>query len=82
MKTLTVRGVDDALYEHLRQESSILSVSMNRFLLDSLIQLFAKNKVLAHSDFDRYLSSWDEKNYQEVMGVLADFEKIDQELWS
>lgn len=86
MKQLTVRGVDRALDESLRQEAERRGLSVNRTVLALLRESFglAENgspPATIHHDLDHLAGTWSEEEYDAFQGALGEQRRIDEELW-
>lgn len=84
MSTMTLRGIDDviasALKEKARQEdSSINTVVLN--MLKVSLGLERKKRSATYNDLDHLAGTWSEQDYAEFTGIVADFDKVDDEMW-
>lgn len=85
MKTITVRGVDDALDEKLREKSREMGVSINQFVIDALKERLGLKKekryTAVHSDLDQLFGKWSEEEFKRIQGKIDSERAIDPELW-
>lgn len=82
MKQLTVRNVPELLAQALRQERIRRGDSLNKTVLDILIQALGLSP---DERYDNGLSglagTWTEEELREFENNTALFEQIDEELW-
>ena len=85
MKTITVRGVDDALDEKLKQMARENGVSVNQFVIDSLKRQMGlikeKKFTVVHDDLDDLFGRWSEEEFDSIQGKISSERVIDRELW-
>jgi hypothetical protein len=85
MKSITVRGVDDALDEKLREKSREMGVSINQFVIDALKERLGLKKekkyTAVHSDLDHLFGKWSEEEFKRIQGKIDSERVIDTELW-
>lgn len=79
-----LRGLDDQLFNSLKQTASIQKISMNRLVLNLLRQSlgFTKDhKTCIYHDLDELAGTWSTQETKEFLHNISDFEHIDPELW-
>jgi hypothetical protein len=82
MHTVSIRNIDDSIYEKIKHESKIKGMSVNQLLLQILNNLFHKgNKEVELHDLDDFFGTWTEEEYRLIESGSAEARKIDQELW-
>ena len=83
MATLTIRGCDDNLSKILKRESRKSGTSVNRLVLETLINTFIGNgkKQERYNDLDSLAGTWTEDEAAEFDKAIEDFEIIDTEAW-
>ncbi|MDX9801543.1 MAG: hypothetical protein RBT69_09430 [Spirochaetia bacterium] len=83
MATLTIRGCDDNLARILKRESRKIGTSVNRLVLETLINTFMGNgkKQERYNDLDSLAGTWTEDEAAEFDKAIEDFEIIDPEAW-
>jgi len=85
MKTMTVRGIDDALDEKLKQMARESGVSINQFVIDTLkrqMGLVKEKKFTAvHDDLDHLFGRWSEEEFESIQGKIDSERVLDKELW-
>jgi len=84
MSDLTIRGLDEATAERLRQEATRRGASMNAVVKDLLrcsLGLAKRSPQRRHTDLDALAGTWSEKDAQEFEQAVALFEQVDAELW-
>lgn len=87
MKQLTVRGVDRALDESLRQEAERRGLSVNRTVLALLRESFGlvengSPPTTIYHDLDHLAGTWSDEEYDVFQGALREQRSIDEEIWS
>ncbi len=85
MKTITVRGIDDALDEKLKKMARESGVSVNQFVIDSLKRQMGlikeKKFTVVHDDLDALFGRWSEEEFETIQGKISAERIIDRELW-
>lgn len=79
-----LRGLDNQLFNSLKQTASIQKISMNRLILNLLQQNLGftqKYKPRTYHDLDKLAGTWSKKEAKEFLRSISDFEQIDEELW-
>ncbi len=85
MKSYTLRGIDDKLYEEIKKHSAEKLTSINKFIL-SLLKVntgFEKEKEFTKSydDIDELFGKWSGEEYDLITGKINSERIIDKELW-
>jgi hypothetical protein len=85
MKNITVRGIDDALDEKLREAALEKGVSINQIVIDALKEQLGLRKkkkfTVVYSDLDHMFGRWSEEDFQRIQGKIDAERVIDMELW-
>lgn len=85
MKTITVRGVDDALDEKLKQMARENGVSINQLVIDTLRRQMGlikeKKFTVVHDDLDDLFGRWSEEEFDAIQGKISSERVIDREIW-
>ena len=86
MKQLTLRGLDPALEDHLRQLSRELQISLNRAALILMRRGAGLSEArppasAVGSALDSFVGVWTEEEEAELLDAIEPFERIDPELW-
>lgn len=79
-----VRGVQDKLMHHLKQEAAHQAVSMNTLILDVLNQRFgvtSKRKSISYHDLDQFAGTWNKQQAKHFLKEIKHFEQIDKDIW-
>jgi hypothetical protein len=83
MRTLTIRGCDDALMDAIRREGQLRSESINKLALEALEARYGTGKkARRHSDLDALSGTWSEDEARRFDDALADTRTIDPEDWA
>ena len=81
MHTINIRNLDDSVYEEIKKESKNKGISINKFLVRALSELFGKKKETEYHDLDNFFGTWTKEEYNNVMQASKDSRKIDEDLW-
>jgi hypothetical protein len=86
MKTMTLRGIDPLLSEHLAKTAKQQGKSINQFILDTIKEHLGlskgKRRSGEHHDLDHLFGRWTDEEWQQVQGKIDHERRIDPELWS
>jgi hypothetical protein len=80
MPNLSLRGLDDATLTRIRASARRLRISVNRLIVDTLRRQYAPAP-RARDAVDRLAGSWSKAEADEFDAAIAQFSKIDPELW-
>lgn len=86
MKSFTLRGIDDKLYDEIKKRSADKSTSINKFIL-TLLKVntgFKKEKkyTKSYSDLDELFGKWSREEYDLITKKIISERAIDKELWN
>ncbi len=82
MSTLTIRGCDDTLSRTLHSESERRGISINKLVLDVLLETFLeKKKRNREDDLSHLAGTWSGKEAAAFDAAVADFETVDLKDW-
>lgn len=81
MPNLSLRGLDDATLTRIRASARRLRISVNRLIVDTLRRQYAPAP-RARDAVDRLAGSWSKAEADEFDAAIAQFSKIDPELWT
>ena len=85
VKTITVRGLDDNVAEHLKGVAEQEGKSVNQFILDTLKERLGLKKqkkyTVVHHDLDHLFGLWSENEFKQIQEKIDSERKIDKELW-
>jgi len=84
MTTMTARGLDEVLVKKLKERAKEEGTSINAVLLKILregLKLDKKPRMVVYHDLDHLAGTWSDKDYSEFQKKVADFEKLDKDLW-
>ena len=82
MRTLTIRGCDDALMEAIRRESGNRSESINKLVLEAIEARYGTGKrTRRHTELDALAGTWSEGDGIEFDSALADSRTVNPEEW-
>ena len=72
MKSITVRGIDDAMGEKLKKMGREKGISVNQLILDLLKERLGLKKEkkyrAVHDDLDHLFGRWSEEEFQRIQG--------------
>jgi hypothetical protein len=81
MANLSLRGLDPETLARIRSRARRLKLSVNRLIVESLQRQFAPGR-RAEDDIDRLAGTWTPEEADEFDAAVADFSKIDPEVWA
>ena len=85
MNSLSIRGLDDDLSEHLKKVASSEQKSVNQFVIDVLKQRLGMDKPKkfssCYSDLDQLFGSWGNAQFDSIQEKINAERQIDDELW-
>ena len=86
MKSFTLRGIDDKLYDEIKKRSADKSTSINKFIL-TLLKVntgFEKEKkyTKSYDDLDKLFGKWSREEYDLITKKIISERAIDKELWN
>ena len=80
MKQYTIRGIPESIDKAAREKAKKTNTSLNSILLQALLRGFRiTNDNVMYHDMDDLAGSWVADS--EIDAELAEFDKIDEELW-
>ena len=86
MKTVTVRGIDNALADKLKDIAKQEGKSVNQLIIDTLKKScgLEKKKMFTqvYRDLDHLFGKWSNEEFDRIQGKIEAERKIDPELWS
>jgi hypothetical protein len=85
VKSYTIRGIDDKLYNEIKKHSAENSISINKFIL-SVLKVSAgfekeKKYTKSYNDLDELFGNWSSKEYDLITKKISSERVIDEELW-
>ena len=85
MKTMTVRGIDSALSEKMKQAANQEGKSVNQVVIDTIRRHFGmikeKKFTAVYHDLDHIFGRWSQEEFDKIQGKIDKERKIDKELW-
>ena len=85
MKTMTVRGIDSALSEKMKQAANQEGKSVNQVVIDTIRRHFGmikeKKFTAVYHDLDHIFGRWSQEDFDKIQGKIDTERKIDKELW-
>lgn len=82
MKAITLRGIDEITYGAIKKVSQHEHKSMNKFILTLIKDNLGIEKRAQNKEFERFLGSWSEEEYQDFLKNTQYFNTIDKEFWT
>ena len=85
MKSFTVRGIDDKLYNEIKRCSSDRSMSINKFIL-SILKVSTglekdKKYTKIYNDLDSLFGKWTVEEHNLITKKITSERAADKELW-
>lgn len=84
MGAITIRGLDNEIAKTLKKMAKREGTSMNSIVLGIVrksLGLEKKKRTVIYTDLDHLAGTWDKKDYADFQKKIADFEKIDKNIW-
>jgi hypothetical protein len=81
MANLSLRGLDAATLARIRSSARRLKVSVNRLIVEILQRQYAPPE-RTRDAVDRLAGSWSKAEADEFDRAIAEFSKIDPEVWA
>jgi plasmid stability protein len=81
IKALTIRNLPPALAEALEREKRRRGTSLNQTVIDLLGQGLGSHGVRSNG-LSRLAGGWSEDEFHDFERATAQFERVDEELWS
>lgn len=78
---LTVRNVPPELARALQREKTARGVSLNQTVIDLLRRALGLGEAVRSNGLAELAGSWSGRELAEFEAAVADFERIDEELW-
>lgn len=86
MKTVTVRGIENALADKLKDIAKQEGKSVNQLIIDTLKKSCGLEKekkfTRAYHDMDHLFGKWSKEEFERIQGNIEADRKVDPELWS
>lgn len=81
MKSITIHGMDDEIYESVKDLARKTGMSLNKTIKGLLKKSLNMDSNTKKSELTEFVGIWIEKEAEEFSGKLKDFEKIDKSDW-
>ncbi len=85
MSSLSIRGLEDDLSEHLKNVAFSEQKSVNQFVIDVLKQRLGMDKpkkfTNCYHDLDQLFGSWSDASFDSIQEKIGAERQIDDELW-
>lgn len=84
MKSITIRNIEDLVYEKIKKKSQIEKTSINKLIVRTLTSEFTNKNtsIKEFHDLDDLFGTWTEEEYNNIMTNVEEQRKIDNELWT
>ena len=83
---INLQGVDKSLVQQLREQAAQRNISLDTLVLDlvrlGLTTSQSQSQPQTYHDLDDLAGTWSAQDAESFERVVADFEKIDERLWS
>ena len=80
MAAISVRGLDDAQLEALKEQARRQGISLNRLVLERLSGQNSRGGS-THDDLDALAGTWTPQEAQDFENAIAPLEQVDPDLW-
>lgn len=84
--TINLQDIDESLAEQLQEEAKRHNMSLDAFILHLLYYGLAawrrKDQLKTYHDLDDLAGTWTTEDAASFEAVMADFETVDESLWS
>ncbi|MBC7334164.1 MAG: antitoxin [Actinobacteria bacterium] len=85
MKSFTIRGIDEDLYNEIRKRCNRQSVSINKFILSILKKELGfndqKKYQKVYDDLDFLFGRWSQEEYDLITRKIESERTVDKEIW-
>ena len=85
MPNINIRGLEDAVHQHLKIEAKKKGISLNNLIVKCLRQEAGletpDRKTPTHHELDTLAGTWNKKDVQDFQKAISGFEEIDETLW-
>ena len=84
MSTMTLRGIDEIIAGALKEKARREETSINAVVLSIIkasLGLEKKKRSAIHTDLDHLAGTWSEQDAAEFAGVVAEFDRVDEDIW-
>ena len=84
MTTMTLRGIDETLSQHLKELARQEGISLNALVLRlvrSAAGVDKKTRTALHHDLDGLAGTWSAEDEEAFRSAVKPLESIDKELW-
>lgn len=84
MSTMTLRGIDEIIAGALKEKARREETSINAVVLGIIktsLGLEKKKRSAVYTDLDHLAGTWSDQDAAEFAGVVADFDRVDEEMW-
>lgn len=85
MKSFTIRGIDEELYNEIKKRSNHQSVSINKFILSILKKELGfndqKKYQKVYDDLDFLFGRWSQEEYELITRKIESERTVDKEIW-
>ncbi len=84
MKSITIHGIDDSVYEVIKNKAKAEGKSINKTvkkILEEATGVKPAESMKHESEFVEFLSVWTKEDLEEFKKNTRDFEGIDEEEW-
>ena len=80
-KTIVLENLDDTSVMWLEKEAERKSLPIEQVVLDLIQQAIKNAELETYHDLDDLAGTWSDKEADEFLRVIADFERVDEKLW-
>jgi hypothetical protein len=84
MATMTLRGIDAAIANRLKEQAKTEGTSVNALtlrLIKEKLGIEKKKRCVLHNDLDHLAGTWTDQDVSEFKQATAEFENVDVVMW-
>ena len=80
-KRIVLDNLDDTSVTWIEQESKRRGLPIEQITLELIQQAIQNARLKTYHDLDALAGTWTDKEADEFLSVIADFERVDESLW-
>jgi hypothetical protein len=80
-RTIVLENLDDTSATWIEQEAERRGIPVEQIALELIQQAIKDAQLKTYHDLDALAGTWSDKETDEFLSVIADFERVDEQLW-